>query len=80
MNIQLIKGQFSPQDAIDIITQMVNIKIKFHQNKIHSISNEEDVKNREAKIKQLQKELFEVRNEILLKTEPIKVDSVINIE
>ena len=57
MNIQLIKGQFDPEDAIGIITQMIHVKIKYHENKIHRNSNEEDIKFRENKIKLLQKDL-----------------------
>ncbi len=79
MNVQLINGQFSPEDAIGIITQMVHVKIKYHENKIHGLSNEEDIKSRESKIKRLQKELFEVRNEIIAKKGKVKMDAIINI-
>lgn len=61
MNLQLIQGQFSAQDAIDIITQMINVKIKFHEKKINSAHTEEDIKMREKRIKQLQQELRESR-------------------
>jgi hypothetical protein len=61
MNIQLIEGQFTNKEALDLITQMIHIKIKFHENKINNNSNEEDVKYRETKIKNLQKELFELK-------------------
>jgi len=64
MNIQLIQGQFSNNDAIDIITQMINVKIKFHENKIAQYANEEDIKMRERRIKQLQKDLYEARKQI----------------
>ena len=56
MTIQLIQGQFSANEAIEIITKMVHVKIKFHEDKIHSNANEEDIKMRERRIKQLQKE------------------------
>lgn len=62
MNIQLIQGQFSTKDALDIITQMMHVKIKYHEQKIHHSSNEEDIKMRETKIKRLQKDLFEAKN------------------
>ena len=55
MNLQLIQGQFSAGDAIDILTKMVEVKIKFHEAKILSQLNEEDIKMRENRIKQLQK-------------------------
>ena len=61
MNIQLIEGQFTNKEALDLITQMIHIKIKFHENKINNNSSEEDVKYRETKIKNLQKELFELK-------------------
>ena len=80
MNIQLIEGAFNSNDAIELIAQMINIKIKYHENKINSQSNEEDIKTREAKIKQLQKELFELRKTINLKTNSVKVEAIIKIE
>ena len=59
MKIQLIKGSFDAKEATDIITQMIHVKIKFHESKISNLSNEEDIKFREGRIKQLQKELYE---------------------
>lgn len=64
MNIQLIQGQFSGKDALDIITKMMHVKIKYHEEKIQHSSNEEDIKMRETKIKRLQKDLFEAKHYI----------------
>ena len=50
MNIQLMQGQFSAQDAIDIITQLINVKIKFHEKKIEAHDGEEATKMREKRI------------------------------
>jgi hypothetical protein len=75
MNIKLIQGQFSAQDAIDIITQMINVKIKFHENKINNAFAEEDIKMREKRIKQLQQQLQESRNYIEKKGENITIES-----
>ncbi|CAN5663146.1 hypothetical protein BH10BAC3_BH10BAC3_38160 [soil metagenome] len=77
MTIQLIHGQFSAQDAIDILTQMINVKIKFHENKIKTGHAEEDIKMREKRIKQLQQQLQEVRNYIGNQGESITVESEI---
>ena len=79
MNLQLLQGQFSPREAIDIITKMVHIKIKFHEDKILSHANEEDIKMREKRIRQLQKELYEVRNFITDKKAKIVLESVLEI-
>lgn len=61
MNMQLIQGEFEAKDAIELIKQMVSVKIKFHENKINSASTEEDVKSRESKIKRLQNSLSELQ-------------------
>lgn len=79
MNLQLISGQFPQQDALDIITQMVNIKIRYHEKKIVGNSNEEDIKNREAKIKRLQKELYEIRKKMLLTPGTLSMDASVNL-
>jgi cob(I)alamin adenosyltransferase len=62
MNIQLIHGDFNAKDASEIITQMIQVKIKYHENKISQDHNEEDIKFREAKIKRLQKDLHDTRS------------------
>ncbi len=80
MNIQLIEGEFKSSDAFDLINQMIQVKIKFHENKITKSELEEDIKAREAKIKRLQRDLFELRNNISSKTGGIKLNVKINIE
>lgn len=80
MNIQLIEGQFSQQDALELITQMVHVKIKFHERKISNSLNEEDIKARENKIKRLQKELYELRQHIDHQNKFVQIDSIINLK
>jgi hypothetical protein len=80
MTIQLIEGEFSSRDALDLITQMIHLKIKYHENKINKSSGEEDIKYRESKIKRLQKELFELRNNMDVKGGPVKIDATIEVE
>jgi hypothetical protein len=80
MNIQLILGEFNAQDTLDLLTQMIHIKIKYHENKILNNSSEEDIKSRESKIIRLQKELFELREIIKSKNKNFKIDGTIKIE
>lgn len=61
MKIQLIDGSFSAKDLVEIVTKMIEVKINYHENKIQSSSNEEDIKMRENKIKDLQNELVKLR-------------------
>lgn len=79
MKIPLIQGTFSNQDAIDLITQMINIKIKFQESKINSTSSEEEIKMREKRIKQLQKDLYDARKEIELRGTRIEMFADIQI-
>ncbi|MFE3868577.1 hypothetical protein ACFX5E_10900 [Flavobacterium sp. LS2P90] len=60
-DIQLLLGEFNPNDALGLIAQTVHIKIKYLENKISSQINAEDVRSSEVKIKRLQKELFKLR-------------------
>ena len=79
MKIQLIKGGFSGADATELITELIKVKIKFHENKISKTHNEEDVKMRESRIKQLQNELQEVRKYINAKEGTIKLESEVDL-
>ena len=76
MKIELIQGQFNSKDALELISKMIDAKIKFHENRITNMCGEEDIKMRERKIKQLQKDLFEARNYIGTK-ENITIESEI---
>ena len=59
---------------------MVEVKIKFHEAKILPQLNEEDIKMRENRIKQLQKELVEIRNFITSKEAKIEIRSLVQVE
>ena len=80
MRIQLIQGEFTTAEAMELVTQMIHLKVRYHENKIDSDSSEEDSKFRESKIKDLQKELYDLRNGIGGKNKPVKIEAVVNIE
>ena len=79
MTIQLIKGQFNAKEAIELITQMIHVKIKFQEAQIDDTSIEEDIKMRENRIKQLQKDLYNARNFIKQQEGKIAIDSEIKL-
>ena len=80
MNIQLIKGEFNAQDALDLITQMLRIKIKYHENRITNQSDESDIKHIETKIKKLQNELTILNQNLNSNVEKVTIESFIKIE
>lgn len=79
MNLQLIKGSFKSPEAVEILSQLVNVKIKFHESKIENSQNEEDIKMREKRIKQLQQEFYETKQAILSKGTTCELESGITI-
>ncbi len=80
MNIQLIEGDFKSSDALELITQMIQVKIKYHENKITNNHNEEDIKARETKIKRLQKQLFEFRNSVDANSKVLRINATVHID
>ncbi|ADB40297.1 hypothetical protein [Spirosoma linguale] len=64
MQLQLINGQFSPQEALDILTKMTYVKVNYHEQQINASDTAEDIKSREKRIKDLQRNLQEARNAI----------------
>jgi len=79
MNLTLIKGSFTSAEALDILTQLVRVKIKFHENKIEKSHSEEDIKMREQRIKQLQQEFYDARQAILINGKTCGLESIITI-
>lgn len=79
MNIQLIQGEFNSNDALELITQLIHVKIKYHENKINANATEEDIKQRESKIKRLQKELYDYKSTFATKNVTVKMDAVITV-
>ncbi|MEO6288224.1 MAG: hypothetical protein ABIO93_32810 [Dyadobacter sp.] len=79
MTIQLIKGEFQSSDAFGLIAQMIQVKIKYHEQKISLDMNEEDIKSREKKIKKLQEDLSELKKFIGTTAGKVAVISHINV-
>lgn len=80
MDIKLIEGEFNSNDALELITQMIHVKIKYHENKTSNSEIEEDIKAREAKIKSLQKNLFELRNNMKASSKGVELNAIISIK
>lgn len=80
MQVQLIQGHFNKEDAAQILSEMIKVKINFHENKITKESSEEIIKFREKKIRLLQNELSSL-NEFFKKSDGnISLNANINID
>jgi hypothetical protein len=80
MEQHLIDGQFACADAINLVTQMYEVKIKYHTDKIAGSHNEEDIKMREQKIKLLQHELTKSREYILKQANSIVIHNTLTLQ
>lgn len=79
MQLQIINGTFSKTEALDLITQMVGVKIKFHEDRIGRDTSEEDCKMREAKIKHLQNELAKLKHHFATLDGSVDLKSLIEL-
>jgi hypothetical protein len=80
MTIQLLEGEFNATDAVELITKLIEVKIKFHESKISISQQEEDIKSSETKIKVLQNSLYEARIFLNLKNENVNINASLKIE
>lgn len=79
MTIQLLKGDYCAADALVLMESMIMVKIRFHENKISNSHTEEDIKYREDKIKRLQQQLADCKNEWKQAQGTIRMESAISI-
>ena len=55
IKVNIADGVFYSGDAASIIRGMIEVKVKFHEDKISRLSNLEEIKMREQRIKELQR-------------------------
>ena len=79
MHIQLISGKFSNPETLDLLAELIHVKIRFHENKIKNMENEEDIKMRERRIKKLQQDLYEARRMLQSDSGSQHIQSIIEL-
>jgi len=80
MQINLVDGQFDVAEGLSLISRLVEVKIRFHEEKINSLSAEEDIKMRENRVQKLQKQLEDLRGQLNGKAIKLQIKSEINIQ
>jgi hypothetical protein len=78
-HLHLLKGSFEKEDALRLLSEMIDTKIKYHEDKIRHSDAEEDIKLRETRIKQLQKELHDARLHLQNKSGRVELFSEIQL-
>ncbi|MFM2229881.1 MAG: hypothetical protein RL607_1139 [Bacteroidota bacterium] len=79
MEIQLIQGQFSSFETLELLREIVDVKIKFHERKIAFSSSEEDIKFREKRIKDLQAEWQQMQLKIQQHENPVSLKAIVDV-
>ena len=77
IKVQLLNGEFDARDAKDLIAELIQLKIRFHEKKIAEAENEEDIKERERKIKKLHQEWSDIQHALRVR---VKMHAVIEAE
>lgn len=77
MIIQLMEGKSRYKDVFELLSQMINVKIRYPESQIDMDSNEEDIKPLESNIIKLQNELFELRPTTDSKSENLIIEGII---
>ena len=79
MNVKLIHGSYTPQETVELLHQLIHVKIRFNEDKIGQSSSEEDIKMREERIKVLQHELAAVKQKLKSRIDRVDITSTIEI-
>lgn len=79
MKIELINNNFEPKEALDILTKLIHVNIKFHLDKIKASSSKISINMHEAEIKRLQKHLFEINQYIEILNSKITIQSSVTL-
>lgn len=77
--IDLLRGSYSKRDALDLLTQLIHVKIRFHESRISADMLEVDLKMREKRIHELQRDLYEAGKIMERLEEPVSLEATIQI-
>ena len=79
MEIKLVTGSFEQREALDLITRLIDVKIRFHEERIRKSDQEEDIKQRETKIIRLQQDLYTLRQELGRNEKLVSIDAGLHV-
>lgn len=79
MTTQIIQGQYTTKEAIDLLTQLIKVKINFHETKMEAAQSKEEKKLWKSKIVELQKKLREINKQVKQYKKGIELESLIGI-
>ncbi len=79
MEVKLITGSFEQREALDLITRLIDVKIRFHEERIRKSDQEEDIKQRESKIIRLQQDLYIIRHELGRSDKRVSLDAELHV-
>lgn len=77
--MELFKGHYSAKDAEEIIDKMVKINIEFHEKKINQSDQEEDIKMREKRIRELQAHHAQLKSDLILSRKNVELATNIEV-
>ena len=73
-------GNFTREEAIELLTRVVSIQIKLHEGKMHSYARSEDIISHRMYIDHLQKELYNIRQLLDKSPNTVQLNSELTIQ
>jgi hypothetical protein len=80
MQLCLIQGQFIAQDALNILADMIRVKIRYHEAKIEAGAMEEDIHMRERHISELQDALHQLRQNLPQGSSLVNMEATVTLQ
>lgn len=80
MNLRLTDGYFTREEALEFLTKIISMKIKYHEDKLGKAHKAEEIERRESHIKHLHKEFYEANQLIVAKNKKVEMNIVIEIK
>ncbi len=79
MKFQLIDGLYNTREALELLGDLVRVKMAYLENRIHASLSEEDIKLVENRIKQLQRGWSELQEQVRSSGLSCRLESSIEI-
>lgn len=80
MNFRLTDGYFTREEALEFLTKIISLKIRYHEEKLVKAHKAEEIERRESHIKQLHKEFYEAKQLIMSKNKKVELHTLIEIK
>lgn len=77
MHFKLINGIYTREEAYEILSRMIEVKLSFHESKLAELTDEEDIKARQKRIETLRNDLEELATKFNMSDEMVSISATV---